>query len=112
MKVTTLRQVRVDMPRPVPQGVEHDTGYWRDLALKSRQQLQHAENKIKDLSRAADENRDRMTKAKRRQESGQAKVSELTMANVALSLEVESLRGRLVEQESFKQRLWELWREL
>lgn len=99
-------------------GVEH----WRGLAVATAERLTYAETQLKDLRKAADENRARMMKAKQRQESAQQRVNELQAQVVRLTAEVETLRVKasevdglreqITDQAEIKRRIWELFAEL
>jgi chromosome segregation ATPase len=63
---------------------------------------------LKDLREAANEARARLTKAKERQESAQARGNELQAQLVLVTAEKEALAARVAAQDDVKRAVWDM----
>lgn len=87
---------------------ESSVEHWRGLALSTGERLAHAETQLKDLRKAADDARARLTKSKERQDSAQARVNELQSQLVAVSAERDELASKVMTQDGIKRAVWDM----
>lgn len=104
--------LRVEEPVSAPVRVitapESSVEHWRGLALSTGERLAHAETQLKDLRKAADEARARLTKSKERQDSAQARVNELQSQLVAVTAERDDLKAKVLTQDAIKRAVWDM----
>lgn len=88
--------------------VNGSADHWRGLAVQTGERLGYAENQLKDLRRAADENRARLTKAKERLDAANARINDLQAQVVTQAAELEVLRAKVASQAQIKRVVWDL----
>jgi chromosome segregation ATPase len=102
-----MPKLRIEEPKPKVVEKLNDLDHWRKMAVESSERLSYAETQAKDLRRAADEVRARLTKAKTRLDTANEKVNELNIELVRVSAECDRLRGQVANQERLARKIWE-----